>query len=266
MARIALGVSGGIGAYKAVEVVRGLQKAGHDVTVVMTRSARRFVGELTFEAITRRRVVSSQWAPGLNADIEHIALATSSDLLLVVPATANVIAKFAQGIADDFLTSLYLATTAPVLLAPAMNTHMLEHPAVQANLAALAAPRRAVRRAGRGLPGLRLGGEGPAGRARGRRRRGATAARRHRARRAGGGGHRRADLRGHRSGALRRQPVERPHGLCGGAGGGAPRRRRRARHRADASRSASRRGCRAGAQRRRDAPRGDGSGARAPTR
>jgi phosphopantothenoylcysteine decarboxylase / phosphopantothenate---cysteine ligase len=139
MARITLGVSGGIGAYKAVEVVRGLQKAGHDVTVVMTRSARRFVGELTFEAITRRRVVSSQWAPGLNADIEHIALATSSDLLLVVPATANVIAKFAQGIADDFLTSLYLATTAPVLLAPAMNTHMLEHPAVQANLAALAA-------------------------------------------------------------------------------------------------------------------------------
>jgi phosphopantothenoylcysteine decarboxylase/phosphopantothenate--cysteine ligase len=132
-------VSGGIGAYKAVEVVRGLQKAGHDVTVVMTRSARRFVGELTFEAITRQRVVGSQWAPGLNADIEHIALATASDLLLVVPATANVIAKFAHGLADDFLSSLYLATTAPVLLAPAMNTHMLEHPAVQANLKTLAA-------------------------------------------------------------------------------------------------------------------------------
>ena len=139
MARIALGVSGGIGAYKAVEVVRGLQKAGHDVTVVMTRSARRFVGELTFEAITRRRVITSQWAPGLNADIEHIALATSSDLLLVVPATANVIGKFAHGLADDFLSSLYLATTAPVLLAPAMNTHMLAHPAVQANLQTLAA-------------------------------------------------------------------------------------------------------------------------------
>jgi phosphopantothenoylcysteine decarboxylase/phosphopantothenate--cysteine ligase len=138
MARIALGVSGGIGAYKAVEVVRGLQKAGHDVTVVMTRSARRFVGELTFEAITRHRVIGSQWTPGLNADIEHIALATSSDLLLVVPATANVIGKFAHGLADDFLSSLYLATTAPVLLAPAMNTHMLEHPAVQANLQALA--------------------------------------------------------------------------------------------------------------------------------
>jgi phosphopantothenoylcysteine decarboxylase/phosphopantothenate--cysteine ligase len=138
MARIALGVSGGIGAYKAVEVVRGLQKAGHDVTVVMTRSARRFVGELTFEAITRHRVIGSQWTPGLNADIEHIALATSSDLLLVVPATANVIGKFAHGLADDFLSSLYMATTAPVLLAPAMNTHMLEHPAVQANLQALA--------------------------------------------------------------------------------------------------------------------------------
>jgi phosphopantothenoylcysteine decarboxylase/phosphopantothenate--cysteine ligase len=139
MARIALGVSGGIGAYKAVEVVRGLQKAGHEVTVVMTHSARRFVGELTFEAITRKRVIGSQWAPGLNADIEHIALATSSDLLLVVPATANVIGKFAHGLADDFLSSLYLATTAPVLLAPAMNTHMLEHPAVQANLQTLAA-------------------------------------------------------------------------------------------------------------------------------
>ena len=137
MARITVGVSGGIGAYKAVEVVRGLQKRGHDVTVVMTRAARRFVGELTFEAITRRRVVSSQWAPGLNADIEHIALADQSDLLLVVPATANTIAKFAHGLADDFLSSLFLATTAPVLLAPAMNTHMLEHPAVAENLATL---------------------------------------------------------------------------------------------------------------------------------
>lgn len=143
MARITVGVSGGIGAYKAVEVVRGLQKRGHDVTVVMTRAARRFVGELTFEAITRRRVVSSQWAPGLNADIEHIALADQSELLLVVPATANTIAKFAHGLADDFLSSLFLATTAPVLLAPAMNTHMLEHPAVAENLATLS--RRGVR-------------------------------------------------------------------------------------------------------------------------
>ena len=139
MAHIVLGVTGGIGAYKAVEIARGLQKAGHDVTAVMTHAATRFVGEVTFEAITRRRVVTDQWAPGVNADIEHIALATDADLLLVAPATANVIGKFAHGLADDFLSSLYLATTAPVLMAPAMNTHMFDHPAVRANLDALAA-------------------------------------------------------------------------------------------------------------------------------
>ena len=138
MARITVGVSGGIGAYKAAEVVRGLQQRGHDVTVVMTRSARRFVGELTFEALTKRRVITSQWAPGLNADIDHIALASTSDLVLVVPATANTIAKFAHGLADDFLSSLFLATTVPVLLAPAMNSNMLAHPAVQENLRTLA--------------------------------------------------------------------------------------------------------------------------------
>ena len=136
---IAVGVCGGIGAYKSVEVVRGLQKMGHDVVAVMTRSARRFVGELTFEAITRHRVLKSQFEPGANADIEHIALASSIDLLIVAPATANVIGKFANGIADDFLTSLYLATRAPVLVAPAMNTNMLEHAAVQRNLEVLAA-------------------------------------------------------------------------------------------------------------------------------
>jgi phosphopantothenoylcysteine decarboxylase / phosphopantothenate---cysteine ligase len=136
---VALGVSGGIGAYKAVEVARGLQKRGHDVAAVMTRSARRFVGEVTFEAITKRRVITSQWARGANADIEHISLASDISLLLVAPATANIIGKFAAGIADDFLTALYLATRAPVLLAPAMNTNMLEHPAVRANLEALGA-------------------------------------------------------------------------------------------------------------------------------
>jgi len=135
---IALGVSGGIGAYKAVEVARGLQKRGHDVAAIMTRSARRFVGEVTFEAITRRPVISDQFARGANADIEHIALATDISLLLVAPATANVIGKLANGIADDFLTSLYLATRAPVLIAPAMNTNMLEHAAVQHNLQTLA--------------------------------------------------------------------------------------------------------------------------------
>jgi phosphopantothenoylcysteine decarboxylase/phosphopantothenate--cysteine ligase len=135
---IGLGVSGGIGAYKAVEVARGLQKRGHEVAAIMTRGARRFVGEVTFEAITRRPVVTDQFARGVNAGIEHIALATDIALLLVAPATANIIGKLAHGIADDFLTSLYLATRAPVLLAPAMNTNMLEHPAVQANLQALA--------------------------------------------------------------------------------------------------------------------------------
>ncbi len=138
MALIALGVCGGIAAYKSVEVVRGLQKQGHDVFVVMTHSARQFVGELTFEAITRHKVLSSQFEPGANADIEHISLASSIDLLLIAPATANIIGKFANGIADDFLTSLYLATKAPVLMAPAMNTHMLEHAAVQRNLEVLA--------------------------------------------------------------------------------------------------------------------------------
>jgi phosphopantothenoylcysteine decarboxylase/phosphopantothenate--cysteine ligase len=139
MALIALGVTGGIGANKAVEVARELQKRGHDVAAIMTRSATAFVGEVTFEAITRRRVITDQYARGANSDIEHISLASSIGLLLVAPATANVIGKFANGIADDFLTSLYLATRAPVLMAAAMNTNMLEHEAVQRNMATLAA-------------------------------------------------------------------------------------------------------------------------------
>jgi phosphopantothenoylcysteine decarboxylase/phosphopantothenate--cysteine ligase len=143
MSLIALGVTGGIGAYKAVEVCRGLQKRGHDVVAVMTRSAARFVGPVTFEAITRRPVITSQWRPGMNADIEHIAIADGINLLLVAPCTANVIGKFANGIADDFLSSLYLATRAPVMLAPAMNSNMLAHDAVQRNLQTLA--RRGVR-------------------------------------------------------------------------------------------------------------------------
>jgi len=143
MAFIALGVTGGIGAYKAVEIARSLQKQGHDVVAVMTRSARRFVAPLTFEAITRRPVITDQWKPGANADIEHISIASGIDLLLVAPATANTLGKFAHGIADDFLSSLYLATTAPVVLAPAMNTNMFAHPAVIANLETLG--RRGVR-------------------------------------------------------------------------------------------------------------------------
>jgi phosphopantothenoylcysteine decarboxylase/phosphopantothenate--cysteine ligase len=139
MSLIALGVTGGIGAYKAVEVARELQKRGHDVVAIMTRSARKFVGEVTFEAITRRRVITDQYARGANADIEHISIASDIALLLVAPATANIIGKFAGGIADDFLSSMYLATRAPVLMAPAMNTNMLEHDAVRRNIATLAA-------------------------------------------------------------------------------------------------------------------------------
>src|SRR5438552_17735580 len=136
---IALGVTGGIGAYKAVEVVRGLQKRGHDVVAIMTATATKFVGPVTFEAITRRPVITDQFEPGANADIEHIALASTIDLLLVAPATANIIGKFANGIADDFLSTLYTATRAPVLVAPAMNTNMFEHEAVRKNLDTLAA-------------------------------------------------------------------------------------------------------------------------------
>ena len=155
VALIALGVSGGIGAYKAVEVCRGLQQRGHDVVAVMTRSATRFVGPVTFEAITRRPVITSQWRPARlraerygeaspeselgSADIAHIAIADQIALLVVAPCTANVIGKFANGIADDFLSTLYLATKAPVLLAPSMNTNMLAHPAVQRNLETLVA-------------------------------------------------------------------------------------------------------------------------------
>ena len=139
MALIALGITGGIGAYKAVEVCRGLQKRGHDVVAIMTRSATRFVGPVTLEAITRRLVITSQWRPGMNAEIEHISIADDAALLVVAPCTANIVGKFAHGIADDFLTSLYLATKAPVLLAPAMNSNMLAHPAVRQNLETLAA-------------------------------------------------------------------------------------------------------------------------------
>jgi len=139
MGLIALGVTGGIGAYKAVEVARGLQRRGHEVVAVMTHSATRFVGPVTFEAITRRHVITDQFEGGMNADIEHIALASTIDLLLIAPATANIIGKLANGIADDFLSTLYTATRAPLLVAPAMNTQMFEHEAVRKNLETLAA-------------------------------------------------------------------------------------------------------------------------------
>ena len=137
MALIAVGVSGGIGAYKAVEVVRGLQKRGHEVVAILTRGAQQFVTPLTFEALTRRAAITDQWAVGMNTDVAHISLTTDVAALVVAPATANVIAKLAHGLADDFLTTFALATRCPILLAPAMNTQMLTHPAVEANLATL---------------------------------------------------------------------------------------------------------------------------------
>src|SRR5437763_14166851 len=139
MALIALGVTGGIGAYKAVEVARGLQKRGHDVAAIMTASATRFVGPLTFEAITRRRVITEQFEPGANADIEHTALASTIDLLLAAPAPANILAKSAHATPADFLTTLFVATRAPVLVAPSMTTKIFAHDAARPNRDPLAA-------------------------------------------------------------------------------------------------------------------------------
>src|SRR5712675_1997562 len=137
--RVALGVSGGVAAYKAAELVRRLQHEGIDVQVVMTKSAQEFVTPLTFAALTGQKVITEMFGSetaGANVEsaIEHIAVAQRIDLLVVAPATANTIAKMARGIASDFLTTLYLATTAPVVVAPAMNVNMWDHTATQANL------------------------------------------------------------------------------------------------------------------------------------
>ena len=135
--RIALGVCGGIAAYKAVEVLRGLQQAGCTVRVAMTKRACEFVQPLTFRAISGHHVVVDDYAPDNPDPIAHITFSQTVDLLLVAPATANMIAKFALGVADDFLSSTYLASSAPVLIAPAMNTNMWQHPATRRNLAQL---------------------------------------------------------------------------------------------------------------------------------
>jgi phosphopantothenoylcysteine decarboxylase/phosphopantothenate--cysteine ligase len=136
---IALGVCGGIAAYKAVEVLRGLQRAGCVVRVAMTKRACEFVQPLTFRALSGSHVIVDDYAPDNPDPIAHITFSQTVDLLIVAPATANMIAKFANGVADDFLSSTYLACTAPVLIAPAMNTTMLKHPATQRNLERLRA-------------------------------------------------------------------------------------------------------------------------------
>ncbi len=137
--RIGLGVTGGIAAYKAIEVVRLLQKAGCEVSVAMTRHATEFVRPLTFRALTDRHVIVDDYDPANPDPIAHINFSQEIDLLLIVPATANIIAKFANGIADDFLSSTYLASTAPVIIAPAMNVTMWEQSATQRNIERLKA-------------------------------------------------------------------------------------------------------------------------------
>jgi phosphopantothenoylcysteine decarboxylase/phosphopantothenate--cysteine ligase len=140
--KIVLGVSGGIAAYKAAEIIRLLQERGIRVQVVMTRAAQEFVRPLTFAALSGEKVITDLFGsgaeePNIDSAVEHIAVAQSMDALVVVPATADVLAKFAQGLATDFLTTLFLATKAPVVVAPAMNVNMWEHPATQANLESL---------------------------------------------------------------------------------------------------------------------------------
>ncbi len=138
--KIALGVTGGIAAYKAAEIVRLLQDRGIRVQVIMTSAAQEFVRPLTFAALSGEKVITGMFSvageqsANIDSAIEHIAVAQSIDALLVAPATADILAHFAQGIASDFLTTLYLATTAPVVVAPAMNVNMWNHPATQANL------------------------------------------------------------------------------------------------------------------------------------
>jgi phosphopantothenoylcysteine decarboxylase / phosphopantothenate---cysteine ligase len=163
--RITLGVTGGVAAYKSAELVRRLQTEGHTVQVVMTRAAREFITPLTFAALSGQKVITDLFAGGESGDanlesaIEHIAVAQRTDLLLVAPATADTLAKFARGLADDFLSTLYLASTAPVVLAPAMNVNMWQHPATQENLAALG--RRGVRIVEPGEGYLACGMTGP---------------------------------------------------------------------------------------------------------
>ncbi|WP_260735830.1 bifunctional phosphopantothenoylcysteine decarboxylase/phosphopantothenate--cysteine ligase CoaBC [Tunturiibacter lichenicola] len=148
--KVTVGVCGGIAAYKSVELVRLLQDAGYDPHVVMTKAAEEFVRPLTFAAISGHKVITTLWGEeagtgseddgsGEHSSVEHIQAAQSTKLLIVAPATANMLAKFAHGLADDFLSTMFLATTAPVLVAPAMNVNMWEHAATQANVATLRA-------------------------------------------------------------------------------------------------------------------------------
>ncbi len=157
--RVVLGVSGGIAAYKAVEVLRGLTRRGAEVQVAMTRGARRFVAPMTFAVLSGRDVHTEVWGTGETPTVDHVALADWSDLLLVAPATAHTLAKLALGLADDFLSTYFLAHRGPVLLAPAMETRMWEQPAVRRNVETLAS--RGARLVGPESGPLASGHEGP---------------------------------------------------------------------------------------------------------
>ena len=139
MSRIILGVTGSIAAYKAAELVRLFVKAGHDVNVIMTAAACEFVRPLTFQTLSRNPVYVDQFAPPVSWKPEHISLADAADLTVIAPATANTIAKIAHGLADNLLTATVLATRSPLVVAPVMNTGMLENPVTRGNIAALAA-------------------------------------------------------------------------------------------------------------------------------
>ena len=214
MAMIAVGVCGGIGAYKSVEVVRGLQKQGHDVVAVMTRSAKRFVGELTFEAITRHRVLTSQFEPGANSDIEHISLASSIDLLLDRAGNGEHHRQICQRHRRRF----------PDVAVPRdqgsrsdRSSHEHEHARARGRAEKprrAGSPRNVFRRPGRRLSGMRLDWQGTPGGAGGHRACGGGTAHTFRAARwENRPRHRGAHARGAGSGALRRQPVERKNGL-----------------------------------------------------
>ncbi|HEX9200591.1 MAG TPA: bifunctional phosphopantothenoylcysteine decarboxylase/phosphopantothenate--cysteine ligase CoaBC [Acidobacteriaceae bacterium] len=169
--RVTVGVTGGVAAYKAAELVRVLQQRGVDVRVIMTRAAQEFVQPLTFSSLTGHKVITSMWGgdgdagsspTGLDeqGQIEHISEAQAADAVVIAPATAHVLAKMAHGLADDFLSTMLLATTAPVVVAPAMNVNMWNHPATQANIATLRARGVAIVEPGSGYLACGMTGSG----------------------------------------------------------------------------------------------------------
>ena len=161
MPNVLVGVCGGIAAYKSAELVRELQRHGFDVRVIMTRSAQEFVQPLTFASLSGHKVFTDLWeSPAASNNIEHIAQALWADVLVIAPATANTIAKLAHGLADDFLSATYLATEAPVVLAPAMNVNMLTHPATRANLLALEQRSHTIVASGSGYLACGMTGDG----------------------------------------------------------------------------------------------------------